>query len=187
MDTSTEETNMISEHTKVYGSFTIKDIQDEFRAKNLPVPSAEEVLIRESISRKELHDRIGFVDPRGYFHLDKGVKKVSVTSKSSTKAVKSTKSGPTKAERALEIYKNRGSMPREGVIQMFMQELGMTKAGATTYFYNAKRDAGEVSAPAEKPAKPAKAKVAKAKAEPKVVVGSDDEDLEITELRKIAA
>jgi hypothetical protein len=75
-------------------------------------------------------------------------------------------------------------MSREGVIQMFMQELGMTKAGATTYFYNAKRDAGEVSAPAEKPAK---AKVAKAKAEPKVVVGSDEEDLEITELRKIAA
>jgi hypothetical protein len=185
MDTSTEETNMISEHTKVYGSFTIKDIQDEFRTKNLPVPSAEEVLIRESISRKELHDRIGFVDPRGYFHLDKGVKKVNnVTSKLFTKAVKSTKSGPTKAERALEIYKNRGSMSREGVIQMFMQELGMTKAGATTYFYNAKRDAGEVSAPAEKPAK---AKVAKVKAEPKVVVGSDEEDLEITELRKIAA
>ena len=185
MDTTTEETHMIiSEHTKVFGSFTVRDIQDEYRAKNLPVPSVEEVLIRESISRKELHDRIGFVDPRGYFHIDKGVKKVSVSTKSSTKAVKSSKSGPTKAERALEIYKNRGSMPREGVIQMFMQELGMTKAGATTYFYNAKRDAGETSAPAEKPAK---AKVAKAKAEPKVVVGSEDEDLEITELRKIAA
>jgi hypothetical protein len=47
-------------------------------------------------------------------------------------------SGPTKADRALEIYK-RLSGDKAAVIAAIKDELSMSDAGATTYFYNAKK------------------------------------------------
>lgn len=62
---------------------------------------------------------------------------------------------PTKAERALEIYKaNHTKMTNAQIIAKFEKDLGMSTAGARTYAYNAKKALGA-------PAKPAKAKVAK--------------------------
>ena len=46
--------------------------------------------------------------------------------------------GPTKADRALEIYK-RLSGDKAAVIAAIKDELSMSDAGATTYFYNAKK------------------------------------------------
>lgn len=46
--------------------------------------------------------------------------------------------GPTKQERAVEIYKRLNGVKGD-VIQMIQAELGMSLAGATTYFYNAKK------------------------------------------------
>ena len=47
-------------------------------------------------------------------------------------------SGPTKADRALEIFK-RLSGDKGAVIAAIKDELSMSDAGATTYFYNAKK------------------------------------------------
>ena len=47
-------------------------------------------------------------------------------------------SGPTKADRALEIFK-RLSGDKAAVIAAIKDELSMSDAGATTYFYNAKK------------------------------------------------
>jgi hypothetical protein len=47
-------------------------------------------------------------------------------------------SGPTKADRALEIYKRLGG-DKAAVIAAIKDELSMSDAGATTYFYNAKK------------------------------------------------
>lgn len=47
-------------------------------------------------------------------------------------------SGPTKADRALEIFK-RLSGDKAAVIAAIKEELSMSDAGATTYFYNAKK------------------------------------------------
>ena len=47
-------------------------------------------------------------------------------------------SGPTKADRALEIFK-RLAGDKAAVIAAIKDELSMSDAGATTYFYNAKR------------------------------------------------
>jgi len=44
---------------------------------------------------------------------------------------------------ALEIYKANINEDKKVIIQMFMDELDMSKAGATTYFYNAKKQVGE--------------------------------------------
>jgi ribosomal protein L7/L12 len=46
--------------------------------------------------------------------------------------------GPTKQERAVELYKRLNGSKVE-VIQAIQTELGMSLAGATTYFYNAKK------------------------------------------------
>ena len=47
-------------------------------------------------------------------------------------------SGPTKADRALEIFK-RLSGDKAAVIAAIKEDLSMSDAGATTYFYNAKK------------------------------------------------
>ena len=47
-------------------------------------------------------------------------------------------SGPTKADRALEIFKRLGG-DKAAVIAAIKDELSMSDAGATTYFYNAKK------------------------------------------------
>ena len=47
-------------------------------------------------------------------------------------------SGPTKADRALEIFK-RLSGDKGAAIAAIKDELSMSDAGATTYFYNAKK------------------------------------------------
>lgn len=57
--------------------------------------------------------------------------------KAKVKAAKGAKTG-TKQEAAVEIYK-RLSGDKAAVIAAIMSELGMSTAGATTYFYNAKK------------------------------------------------
>lgn len=46
--------------------------------------------------------------------------------------------GPSKQDRAVEIYKRLNGVKGD-VIQMIQSELGMSLAGATTYYYNAKK------------------------------------------------
>ena len=45
----------------------------------------------------------------------------------------------SKIEHAIEIVKANPTASRSDLISKFMSELGMSKAGATTYFYNATR------------------------------------------------
>ena len=47
--------------------------------------------------------------------------------------------GPTKKERALAIMKKNPGLARKEYIEMFMTEIGMTKAGAGTYYFNCKK------------------------------------------------
>jgi hypothetical protein len=71
---------------------------------------------------------------------DMAAKKTAKVEK--TKAVKAKRaskaSGPTKQDRAVEIFKRLNGAKGE-VIQAIQTELGMSVAGATTYFYNAKK------------------------------------------------
>lgn len=50
--------------------------------------------------------------------------------------------GPTKQERALEIYKANMKLSKDNLIELIRTELQMSLAGATTYYYNSKRAAG---------------------------------------------
>ena len=50
--------------------------------------------------------------------------------------------GPTKQERALEIYRDFAGQSKDNVIAKIREQLDMSPAGATTYYYNAKKLAG---------------------------------------------
>lgn len=58
-----------------------------------------------------------------------------------TRAKRSRNGGPTKFEQALVIYNDLAGKGhgKDVTIQRFMDVLGMTVAGATTYFYNCKK------------------------------------------------
>lgn len=45
----------------------------------------------------------------------------------------------TKLDQAKELFKANGFKGREFMVALFMTELSMSKAGATTYFYNAQK------------------------------------------------
>lgn len=47
----------------------------------------------------------------------------------------------TKQQRASALYRANAGTPRSAMIQMFMRELGMTQAGASTYYYNCQKAA----------------------------------------------
>lgn len=58
--------------------------------------------------------------------------------KKAAKAKPAKSTGGSKQDRAVEIYKEM-SGDRKQTIQAIMERLGMSTAGATTYFYNAKK------------------------------------------------
>lgn len=72
------------------------------------------------------------------------VKRGKATTKRVVKKAKAVEVKPTrsKKELALDIYRQRISSGRAAVIDLFQTELGMSKAGATTYFYNCKKAEG---------------------------------------------
>lgn len=50
--------------------------------------------------------------------------------------------GPTKQDRAVEIYRANIKLSKDNVIAIIREQLDMSPAGATTYYYNAKKLAG---------------------------------------------
>lgn len=90
----------------------------KFRMKNMQVMNAFEQLASDQVQRTK----------------PQVVREPKVAKE--PKAPRAT--GPTKADRALEIFK-RLSGDKGAVIAAIKDELSMSDAGATTYFYNAKK------------------------------------------------
>ena len=91
----------------------------KFRMKNMQVMNAFEQLDHDLEQRR--------------------AKPKAVSAPKEPKAPKAPRApGPTKADRALEIFK-RLSGDKAAVIAAIKDELSMSDAGATTYFYNAKK------------------------------------------------
>lgn len=49
--------------------------------------------------------------------------------------------GPSKIDRAVELYKANIKLSKDNMIALLREELDMSLAGATTYYYNAKKAA----------------------------------------------
>jgi len=91
----------------------------KFRMKNMQVMNAFEQLASDQVQRTA---------------KPKAIREPKVAKE--PKAPRAT--GPTKADRALEIFKRLGG-DKGAVIAAIKDELSMSDAGATTYFYNAKK------------------------------------------------
>lgn len=46
---------------------------------------------------------------------------------------------PTKKQLAIQLYMASSHLPQQELVKLFMDNLSMSKAGATTYVYNCKR------------------------------------------------
>ena len=68
--------------------------------------------------------------------------KVAAAKPAKAKRAKKVAGGPSKLERALEIYKANLGMAKVNLIDKIKETLDMSPAGATTYYYNAKKLAG---------------------------------------------
>jgi hypothetical protein len=69
--------------------------------------------------------------------IDTPVSEAAALPKAAAKSV--TKRSESKKVLALNIYATKIVDGKEAVIASFMQDLAMSKAGATTYFYNCKK------------------------------------------------
>ena len=60
-----------------------------------------------------------------------------------TKAKRARKedAAPTKLDRAVELFKANAKLSKDNMIELFRTELDMSLAGATTYYYNARKAA----------------------------------------------
>lgn len=74
----------------------------------------------------------------------KAVVKEKAVAAKPAKAVraKKTAGAPSKIDRAVEIYKANNKLAKVNLIDKIREELTMSLAGATTYYYNAKKLAG---------------------------------------------
>ena len=70
------------------------------------------------------------------------VAKPAKVAKTKVVAKRSRSDGPTKQERALEIYRDNIKLSKDNMIAIIRERLDMSLAGATTYYYNAKKLAG---------------------------------------------
>jgi hypothetical protein len=68
--------------------------------------------------------------------------KTTVVNKIATRTVRVSTKGATKADRAVEILRSNSKLARVNLIALLQQQLGMSKAGATTYYYNAMKKLG---------------------------------------------
>lgn len=76
--------------------------------------------------------------------VGKSGQRVTATPKAKPKSTPTTKPAMklgSKKQMAMVIYKANPNATRQQVIEMFMSHLSMTKAGASTYYYNCQKEA----------------------------------------------
>lgn len=76
--------------------------------------------------------------PKAKKRVAKVTDKVTKKGKVAVKAKRAAKGG-TKLEKAKALFKANMKLSRENMIGLFMEQLQMSKAGATTYYYNAQK------------------------------------------------
>ena len=62
-----------------------------------------------------------------------------IVAKPSVIRAQPVKGAPSKLDLARELYKANSNLARVSMIELFMEKLNMTKAGASTYYYNAQK------------------------------------------------
>ena len=99
-------------------------------------------LATQNKQRTQVIDMVQTEDGR-FIHVyrEKIVKMPKVSKEKVTKIAKAprapkVKGQPSKKELAIQLYMASSHLPRQELVKLFMDNLSMSKAGATTYVYN---------------------------------------------------
>lgn len=143
IDISTKETTMKQHYTTSHSNDFLQRKLDHYNAWLLnPKRKVEDGPYKGFPEEKELEAKMA--KGRAIMDAEREVKAAKPTKVAKTKVVakRSRSNGPTKQERALEIYRANTKLSKDNLITIIREQLDMSIAGATTYYYNAKKLAG---------------------------------------------
>ena len=143
IDISTKETTMKQYYTTGHSNDFLQRKLDHYNAWLLdPKRKVEDGPYKGFPEEAELAAKMA--KGRAIMDAEREVKATKPTKAAKTKVVakRSRAGGPTKQERALEIYRANIKLSKDNMITIIREQLDMSLAGATTYYYNAKKLAG---------------------------------------------
>lgn len=143
IDISTKETAMKQYYTVSHSNDFLQRKLDHYNAWLLnPKRKVEDGPYKGFPEEKELEAKMA--KGRAIMEAERAAKPVKPAKVVKTKvaAKRPRTGGPTKQERALDIYRDFAGQSKDNVIAKIREQLDMSPAGATTYYYNAKKLAG---------------------------------------------
>ena len=140
IDISTKETTMKQVYTNSYDNNYLQRKLDHYNAWLLdPKRKVEDGPYKGF--PEEVERAAKLAKGRAIMEAERAAKPAKVV-KTKVAAKRPRADGPTKQERALEIYRANIKLSKDNVIAIIREKLDMSTAGATTYYYNAKKLAG---------------------------------------------
>ena len=140
IDISTKETTMKQVYTNSYDNNYLQRKLDHYNAWLLdPKRKVEDGPYKGF--PEEVERAAKLAKGRAIMEAERAAKPAKVV-KTKVAAKRPRADGPTKQERALEIYRANIKLSKDNVIAIIREKLDMSPAGATTYYYNAKKLAG---------------------------------------------
>ena len=140
IDISTKETTMKQVYTNSYDNNYLQRKLDHYNAWLLdPKRKVEDGPYKGF--PEEVERAAKLAKGRAIMEAERAAKPAKVV-KTKVAAKRPRADGPTKQERALEIYRANIKLSKDNLIAIIREKLDMSPAGATTYYYNAKKLAG---------------------------------------------
>ena len=131
--TDTEFTSRIKIQNDVYAKVLHQYLVSELVVNNIK---------HNDVTTEVLYDTVFEKTDKMYTRMTEGDMKYMTKTDEDSESVVSTSSKPvrteTKAQKAEVIFRNNPTLSRKEIINLFMTELGMSSAGASTYQYNMK-------------------------------------------------
>ena len=140
IDISTKETTMKQIHTNSYDNAYLQRKLDHYNAWLLdPKRKVEDGPYKGF--PEEVERAAKLAKGRAIMEAERAAKPVKPAKVVKTKiaAKRPRAEGPTKQERAIEIYRDFMGLSKDNVVAKIREQLDMSLAGATTYYYNAKK------------------------------------------------
>ena len=140
IDISTKETTMKQVYTNSYDNNYLQRKLDHYNVWLLdPKRKVEDGPYKGF--PEEVERAAKLAKGRAIMEAERAAKPAKVV-KTKVAAKRPRADGPTKQERALEIYRANIKLSKDNLIAIIREKLDMSPAGATTYYYNAKKLAG---------------------------------------------
>ena len=137
IDISTKETTMKQVYTNSYDNTYLQRKLDHYNAWLLNPKRKVEDGPYQGFP-EEVERAAKLAKGRAIMEAERAAKPAKVV-KTKVAAKRPRADGPTKQERAIEIYRDFMGQSKDNVVAKIREQLDMSLAGATTYYYNAKK------------------------------------------------